>query len=134
MCLSAGLIVLLAVHGCAASGANRLAGSEWRPLSIDGVEAPADAEVFVHFGSEGKLTGNTGCNGFFGGYAIDGDGIEIGPVGTTLRICPGALAELESSLLQALQTARRFTREQTELTLFDADGRALARFRQTDWD
>jgi putative lipoprotein len=61
-----------------------LAGSEWRPIAI-GTAAWTGGEAFVRFEGEGRLAGHGGCNGFFGSYRLDGDGIEIGPLASTRK-------------------------------------------------
>jgi hypothetical protein len=40
----------------------------------------------------------------------------------------------ETALLHALEAARTFARDRTELTLTDAAGEPAASFAQTDWD
>jgi heat shock protein HslJ len=128
------LVVVLLLNGCMAVRASDLAGSEWRAEFVEGAEVPVDAEVFVRFEGEGKITGAAGCNSFFGSYAVSGDKIEMGPVGITRKFCSEALMDLETKLLVTLQETRSFARQRTALTLFDEQGRERARFGQTDWD
>ena len=42
-----GLAVALMLNGCLEVRASDLAGSEWQVETLDGIEVPADAEVFV---------------------------------------------------------------------------------------
>jgi len=56
---------------------------EWRPADIGGVEVPAESQMFVRFGGDGKVVGHGGCNRFFGTYNLTGNRIEIGALGAT---------------------------------------------------
>ena len=124
-------LILCAPHSTAAGG---LAGSEWRPLDIAGVEVPANAGLFVQFGGAGKLQGHGGCNRFLGTYEVSAAQIEIGPIGATRMACAAAVMEQEFRFLQALSDAKRFQRDRIDLLLTDAEGMPLARLIQTDAD
>ena len=127
------LSISLAMTGCA-TAAPQLAGSEWRPTDIGGVEVPAEPEVFVRFGGEGRLEGHGGCNGFFGSYELDGDKIEIGPLGATRMACPEVIMDAEQRFMNVLGNAKRVKRDRIDLTLFDGSGNPLAQLVQTDAD
>lgn len=75
-----------------------------------------------------------GCNGFFGSYRLAGDAIEIGPLASTGKACPEPIMSDESALFHALEVARAFARDGSELTLTDDTGKPAASFVQTDWD
>jgi len=111
-----------------------LAGSEWRPSQIGDGPVPDDAGLFVRFENDGRLAGHSSCNGFFGAYAVDGERIEIGPLGATKMACEPAVMDRETSLLKALSMARTVQRDGPRLTLWDANGVPLILFVQTDWD
>jgi heat shock protein HslJ len=116
------------------AGAAELAGSEWRPIRI-GAEPWADeTDIFVHFASDGRLAGHTGCNRFVGHYTLTGDSIEIGLLATTQMACPEPVMARERLFLAVLEGARGFARDRTELTLTDQEGAVSAFFVQTDWD
>ena len=74
-----------------------------------------------------RITGNGGCNRFFGGYAISGNHIKIGPLASTRKGCPG-LIKLEATFFATLQAASSFEQTDTTLILFDAAGNTLAQF------
>ena len=111
-----------------------LAGSEWRPEWADGATSPSGTEVLVRFAAKGRVTGNGGCNRFFGSYKVTGDVLEVGPLGATRMACPDPIMEHETALLKGLEAAKRFKRNGAKLTLFDSDGAELMQFVQTDWD
>ena len=123
---------LFVFAGCTTSAAQGLAGSEWRPMTIGDTQVPADGNRFVRFEVKGRIAGSAGCNSFFGSYWESGETIRIDPLATTRKLCTEVLMDLETKMLIALEAARAFERRQTELSLFDEDGKTLARFRQDD--
>ena len=74
-----------------------------------------------------RITGNGGCNRFFGGYTISGNHIKIGPLASTRKGCPG-LIKVETTFFATLQAASSFEQTDTTLILFDAAGSKLAQF------
>lgn len=131
-------LIALAVVAVLASSAFAqtapLAGSEWRPIEIDGVEIAEDSDVFVRFADGGRVEGSGGCNRFFGSYEIDGDGIAFGPLAATQMLCPDPAMANETLLFDALARAKRFRRDQADLMLSDDADDPLVRLVQTDWD
>jgi len=124
--------LVLSLWGQPAAAAD-LAGSEWRPVMVGQTAWNEEIDAFVRFEGEGRLAGHTGCNGFFGGYRVDGEAIEIGPLASTRKACPEPLMTAETALLGALDSATGFARDGTKLALSNR-ACALAAFVQTDWD
>ena len=79
---------------------------------------------------DGQISGNGGCNRFFGGYTIAGNAISIGPLASTRKGCPG-LMQLEVSFFATLQSAKTFAADETKLVLFSAAGFKLAEFARS---
>lgn len=88
--------------------------------------------MFVRFGVKGGIAGSAGCNGFFGSYREAGATISIDPLSTTRKLCTETLMDLETKMLTALEAARSFECEQTELSLSDEHGKTLARFKKKE--
>ena len=125
---------LLACLSPLAHAGSELAGSEWRPREIAGIAVSGEPEMMVRFGGDGLLQGHGGCNRFFGSYSLSNDGLEIGPIGSTRMACPQPVMDRELSFMQALENARRFTRERFELRLTDDAGNTIMQLVQTDAD
>ena len=66
-------------------------------------------QTFVSFQEDGSLSGNAGCNNFFGTFkaADDGSFTIEGPLGSTLMFCEQFMDE-EAAFLAALQSAEGF--------------------------
>jgi heat shock protein HslJ len=78
------------------------------------------------FGSDGSLTGNTGCNTFMGTYTTQGDTITLSPLASTRKACPPNLSDQEAGILAGFQTAIRFEVARGRATLFNgANQRAI---------
>ena len=107
-----------------------LAGSEWRPVEMEAMPVPDDAELFVQFRGEGRLAGHAGCR-FLGSYQLDGDRIEILPEPES---CASSVEGLEARFVSVLGAAAKLERDRTRLTLFDQEGNTLIELIQTDWD
>ena len=88
------LFVLLFAAACSSSGTageiDRLIDVVWRVVGLTGVDADEPDrphEASVTFRSDGRITGNAGCNGFFGDLDIGDDRVNIGPIGITEMAC-----------------------------------------------
>ena len=82
-----------------------LAGVEWTLERFSGDDpAPAAPAITLAFG-EGRISGSSGCNGYFGSVEESAPGeIGIGPLGATRRACPPETMALENRYLEALQS------------------------------
>jgi heat shock protein HslJ len=78
-------------------------------------------EMVVNFGPDGKITGNGGCNQFFGGYTVSGDHIKIGPIASTRKGCPGIIGT-EAAFFAMLESAKSFEEHDGMLVLYDVTG------------
>jgi heat shock protein HslJ len=104
-----------------------LEGTPWR---LDGITTGFEAVSSVLAGTEitalfedGTVSGNGGCNTYSGGYTVDGDGIEIGPLASTAMACADpAVGTQESAYFAALGRAASFGIEGSTLTLLDEEG------------
>jgi heat shock protein HslJ len=74
-----------------------------------------------------QATGFAGCNNFFGSYELDGASLTFGPMGATRMACPDLETGLETSVFNALESARKWKRSDGVLLLLDRDA-VLARF------
>jgi len=111
-----------------------LLGTKWVLTSIAGngdavSSVIAGTNVNAVFGSDGKVTGSAGCNSYGGSYVLNGAGLEIDSVYSTLMYCtePGVM-EQESRYLAALGSAASYRIEGDRLTLVDAAGQELLQF------
>ena len=84
-----------------------------------------DAPSTIQFSTDGKFSGNTGCNSFFGIYELDGTALSLTVRGVTLRACTEPQANQEASILSSLKKIHGYQIQKNDLALLDADGVAL---------
>jgi len=123
--------------GCGSHGPTRapdggldLVGTRWLAEDIDGRGVIDMLQSTIEFDSNQSVRANGGCNSAFGSAKIDGDRIEFGAFGTTLRICAEAISDQEARFFKALGETRRYRLDTySDLLYFmDADDREILRF------
>ncbi len=97
------------------SGQSPLAGTTWLLESIgpSGSLRPALAatEVTLTFSDDGRISGNAGCNSYFGQYVSDSTGmLSVTGLGSTKMFChePGVMQQ-EQDFLAGLSQAQHCT-------------------------
>ena len=112
-----------------------LENRDWTLVELGGKEVLAPpggkAPYFRLMYADGRVVGHGGCNRFFGGYKLDGDGLRFSALGSTKMACPGDIDRLESDFFSALGSAWHFKISGDMLELSGETG-PLARFRATD--
>jgi heat shock protein HslJ len=80
--------------------------------------------------SDGKVTGNAGCNSYGAGYRIDGMNLTIEPPVSTKMYCgePEGLMEQENRYLNLLTSVAGYRIDGNRLDLLDEGGAALLTF------
>ena len=133
--LLSGLCTVMMLAGCAAA-----------PSAADATKVPAASNAAVIEGTtlmwaegvndgcelpptitfeNGKVSGNSGCNSFFGAYAVENGKLSFSQMGATARLCGKAFMEVEGRFMAALQAARYAVREGDSMTLLDAEKKPL---------
>jgi len=110
----AGLMTVLAspaMAGDAGSSSRMSPVGDWR-TKTNGVTQT------ITFTSDGKVSGDAGCNRFVGGYTTDGTSITIGPLATTLMACEQPVMDAEATFLVRLQAAVSFQAKAQTLRIY----------------
>lgn len=124
-------LAVLALQACANDGAggsddagtdpDALVGVVWR-LDDPSIAAlaggvPDPAAVSLEF-ADGRVSGRSACNSYFGDYTADDDGsLSVGALGGTEMACEEPLMTLESAYLAALADVTGFSIDAGALTL-----------------
>ncbi len=113
------------------TGAASLTGTTWTLIELGGKPASkgagGKAPNITLQGSESRISGFGGCNRLMGGYQLEGNEIAFPQLAMTMMACVDGM-ELERSFSKALGETTRYEIEGSTLTLFAADGTALAKF------
>lgn len=128
---AAASVVLLA--GCAQTNAPASADCEVPSLSgatylLDGVSGKN--VPYITFGEDGRLSGNAGCNGFFGGWTQKGSELTFGHIGSTMRMCGPEEMKIEDIMLNALNNTKTVRAEAASIELLDASGSVLLKLKR----
>jgi heat shock protein HslJ len=96
------------------------------------VPVPPTDRITAVFGKDSRVSGNAGCNDYFGEYTVEGGLISIGPLASTEKYClsPEGVMEREQIYLSLLQTSTRFNVDGDELVLSYYDQKQLLVFRK----
>lgn len=121
---------LLAIIGLAAGADEGVEGETWAVAELNsgsGATAPLAGTLMTALFDDGSLNGTAGCNSYFTSYALDGDSISLGPIGSTRAFCnePGGIMDQEVEYLTLLETADRYERDGDQLTLFSGDAAVI---------
>lgn len=91
-------MAILVVAACDASGSTPatpeptstpdLAGTTWALTRIGENPPAVTGDAWLRFGENGEIAGSTGCNNLVGNYAVDGNALTFGMLGSTKKACP----------------------------------------------
>lgn len=126
------LALLLAACGPSGNGAEepvQLDGTRWELLAMNG-EAPIEGTTITAGFADGEVSGNSGCNSYFGSYTLEGDAITFGMLGMTEMACmePEGVMAQESAYLETLRSVTEVRLTGDELEMMDASGTVVLRF------
>ncbi len=108
-----------------------LTGS-WLAEDIEGRGVIDMLQSTLSFEADGKVTGNAGCNRFFGQAEIAGDKLTFGPFGSTRKSCTPAVNDQEQRFLTALAKAAGYSFDKGLLFIADAKGKTLLRLSRME--
>ncbi|UZJ45491.1 META domain-containing protein [Marinimicrobium sp. C6131] len=101
----------------------------WQVVSLGGDGLDAASHAFLEFSEPPRLTGNGGCNRFFGVYHYDASGLRIdSSLGSTRMACAATVMVQEEQMFQLLPQATAVQLSEPDtLVLKDAEGTELLR-------
>jgi heat shock protein HslJ len=128
--------VLAALSGCtsgAASPGASLEGTFWVLESYYNADAE-DVTVLPRTQvtallEGGKISGNDGCNNYFGEYTLEGSKLTFPqPMGSTMMACEEPVMAQAADFMQGLKATATFSISGQQLTFKDAQGKSLMVF------
>lgn len=108
--------------GCGGAPADLLTGRTWVVEDIAGAGIIDASRVTLGFGTDGRVAGSGGCNRWFAGYDLTGEGLTIGQAGSTMMACPDALMAQERRFFEALGQVTGFDIDETGALVLMAAG------------
>jgi heat shock protein HslJ len=138
LCLILCSLILGCSAGCLAplSPPEELTSHTWRLISYNNGNELADVGpltiITLKFSEGGQISGNAGCNDYFGTYNTDGELISVRAVGATEKYClaPEAVMDMEQAYFLLLGNTTRYSIDQDEMMLSHYDEKKLLIFRK----
>jgi len=123
---SIGLVALVSASAIAEEPASPL--GLWRIDQAQREPIYDRTQARLEFGTEGRLTGHTGCKPMIASYTLEAGKLHVGPVRTGSARCSAQQLEQEDRILTALETASSVrVRDDGLLELRDTEGRGVLR-------
>lgn len=123
-------LLLVSSVTLAVDDAPSLTGRTWLVEDIAGKGVIDSLQTTLEIDADGKVSGNGGCNRYFGSAKVDGTRIEFGPMGATRKMCPPAIMNQEDSFMRTLATIKRFDLKNGLLFLYGKDDEPVLRFSE----
>ena len=127
------IATLLLVLGCADTGQDShkpFLSTTWNLVEMNNreIQHPGPQIPHMHFEEE-KVTGNDGCNNFFGGYTLDGNSLKFGMLASTRMACP-QINDFDIEFNKVISMTTSYRISGNKLELFEND-KLLASFLAT---
>lgn len=113
-------------------GSSALENVEWTLIELEGtaLAAAAGGTPTLSLSSKDQsVRGFAGCNRFFGGYELNGDGLRLAGLAATRMACPDM--SVEAAVMKALEETATWKIDGRKLELFDATGKLRSRWTAT---
>jgi heat shock protein HslJ/membrane-bound inhibitor of C-type lysozyme len=96
------------LRGCGGDPADLLTGATWQVTALGGATLIEPERLSLNFLDAGRVAGSSGCNRIIGGFTLTGEGLQFGPMASTMMACPDPLMEQERRMLDALEQVAAF--------------------------
>ena len=104
-------------------GADAFNSTDWVLQEIDGRSVIDRVQSTMRFEGNDRIVGWGGCNRYFAAVRSGFNFFEVGPIGSTRRICPPVVMEQEERFFAVLQKARGIRMQGADLVI-DCEGTA----------
>ena len=115
-------VAVASVLVCSACGERTapaiLGGTDWVVTDPGGSPRPAT----LSFGTDGRIGGHSGCNGYGGRYERSADRLAIADITTQEAGCPDERGAQEAALYERFGQVRRYQTHEDRLVLLGEDG------------
>lgn len=128
------LIVFFNVPASRASAATTLVSNNWSLASYSttpGVLVPVmnGTQITAHFGTDGIVSGSSGCNRYFATYTLKEYALSITAPGSTKMNCPASgIMMQETQYLSDLGAASAIRIHEQDLNVYDTAGKMILVF------
>jgi heat shock protein HslJ len=139
----ASLVFICLVASCAVDTKNQdskimdenqsLAATSWWVEDISGRGVIDMTHTTIEFDTDGRVSGDTGCNRYFGSVVFTGQEISFGPLAGTRKACAASLMDQEMNFFKAIEKVSLWEVAETGLLhLRDTQGVSQIRAFKTE--
>jgi heat shock protein HslJ len=118
------IAAMILTSGCAdteQASHTQLLGTTWNLAELNNGEIQYSGSTIPHLRFETeRVSGNDGCNNFFGGYTLDGNSLKFGMLASTRMACP-KIRELDIEFNKMISATTRYQINGNKLELFEND-------------
>ena len=127
------IVLLVERHVAANYDRQTLTGTVWWVEGINGKGVIDMSHTTIDFTEEGKVSGDSSCNRYFGGVEIAGASINVGDLAGTRKMCPPAQMDQERAFFESMAKVTSWEIAETGLLyLRDVDGVDQLRASRSD--
>jgi len=95
----------------------------------DDTSIPLDGNPVSLQLSEGKISGNSGCNNYLGSYSVAGEKLDFAQsIGATMKLCPPPVMELEQTYFELLSQVKGYHIDDETLVLLNQAQQPVLKF------
>lgn len=102
-------------------GVEEFNSTDWVLEEIDGSAVIDRVQSTLRFQGNDRIVGWGGCNRYFAAVRSGFKFFEVGPIGSTRRICPPVVMDQEGRFFKALEKARNLSMQDAYL-IIDCNG------------
>ncbi|MEM7185825.1 MAG: META domain-containing protein [Bacteroidota bacterium] len=106
-----------------AAGSVQLSGT-YAVSNINNQAVSENAPTISFYAIDKSVKGNTGCNSFFGNYALDLYALSFNDIASTEMACDQPIMDVENAFLNALNNTGSYEIENSVLTLYSKADRS----------
>jgi len=82
-----------------------LSGKIWVLKNIGNLPADRDVQTTLSFNEDNQISGNAGCNQYFGTYEMSEGSFTVSGIGSTKKMCPENVMTQEDNFIFTLEGA-----------------------------
>ena len=120
------LFAIIALFNIGIFAQRNLTDPYWELTVLNGRRMD-DSNAYLNFdAAKKKISGNAGCNSFFGSYSVRSNSIKFSKIGTTKMFCtkPGVMKD-ENEFIRALSAATRYAVTRKTLSIYEGRKKIL---------
>ncbi|MGI9533706.1 MAG: META domain-containing protein [Thermodesulfobacteriota bacterium] len=103
-------VLILSVFSCSSftektPTVDDISGKTWVLTYIGSLVASKEVKTTIEFSQDNQISGNAGCNSYFGSYELVDGSFTVSAIGSTKKMCPENIMTQEDNFLITLDGA-----------------------------